>query len=73
MLLAPLSVGLDFCSVRKCIPKLQGKSSIVLGIRFNSAQKLIDIYLVRIPEELCELKLLGTSFPELSNWEAVRN
>lgn len=73
VLSAPLSVGLCFCCVRKCIPKLKGKSSIVLAVRFQSAEKLIDIYLMRVPEELCKLELLGTSFPELLNWEAMGN
>lgn len=73
LLSAPLSVGLWFCCVRNCIPELKGKSSIVLGVRFHSAQKLVDIYLMRIPEELCKLELLGISFPELFYWEAMGN
>lgn len=73
MFSAPLSVDLCFCCVRNCIPELKGKSSIVLGVRFHSALKLVDNYLVRIPEELCKLELLGISFPELFYWEAVGN
>lgn len=71
MLSALLSVGLCFWCVRKCIPKLKGRSSVVLEVRFHSAQNLIDIYLMRVPEEVCKLELLGTSFPEFLNWEAM--
>lgn len=73
MFSTPWSVGLRFCYVSKCIPKLKGKHTIVLGVRFRSAQNLIDIYLIRIPEEQCKLELSGTSFPELLNWEAMGN
>lgn len=59
--------------MRKCIPKLKGKSSIVLAVRFQSAEKLIDFYFMRVPEELYKLELLGTSFPEFLSWEAMGN
>lgn len=69
MLSAPLSVSL-FLLCEEMYSKVR-RSSVVLGIRFCSAQKLLDIYLMRITEELYKLELLGTSFPEFLNWEAM--